>query len=250
MKTMLLSLIGSLIFITGTAQEITSGKVTYEEVAKMEIKLEGESSQFADMLPKEQKSQKLLYFTSDASLYKLNDEKQEDETVSAEAEGAMVMVKMIQPDNKFFADLIDKKTIEQRDFMSRIFLVENTIDASGWKITGNQKSILGYPCQEAVQIKDSSTTVAWFAPSIPVSAGPGKYLGLPGLVLAVDIDNGRRTINATSIELGVIGKDLIDKPKGGKKVSPEEYDQIVAEKRKEMEQQYGSGGGVVIKIQQ
>ncbi|MBE0647114.1 MAG: GLPGLI family protein [Bacteroidales bacterium] len=250
MKTMLLSLIGSLIFITGTAQQTTSGKVTYEETAKMEIKLEGESSQFADMLPKERKSQQVLYFTPDASLYKLNDGKQEDETVTTEAEGAMIMVKMIQPDNKFYADLINKKTIEQRDFMSRIFLVENTIDASGWKITGNQKTILGYPCQEAVQMKDSSTTVAWFAPSIPVSSGPGKYLGLPGLVLAVDIDNGRQTIIATSVETGPVGKDLLIKPKGGKKVSPEEYEKIVDEKRKEMEQQYGSGGGVVIKIEQ
>jgi len=250
MKTMFLTWIGSMIFILGAAQENTSGKIYYEEITKMEIKLEGESSQFADMLPKEQKSQQMLYFTPDASLYQLNNEKQEEETISTEAEGTMVMVKMIQPNNKFYADLINKKTVEQRDFMSRIFLVENTIDAAGWKITGNQKPILGYPCQEAVQAKDSSTIVAWFAPSIPVSAGPGKYLGLPGLVLAVDIDNGRRTIIATSVEPGAVGKDLIVKPKGGKRVSPEEYDQIVAEKRKEMEQQYGSSGGVVIKIQQ
>lgn len=250
MKTMLLSMIGSLIFITGTAQETTSGKVYYEETVKMEIKLEGESAQFADMLPKERKSQKVLFFTPEASLFQLNNEKQEDESVTTESEGAMVMVKMVQPDDKFYTDLDSKKTIEQRDFMSRIFLIENTIDASGWKITGNQKSILGYPCQEAVQTKDSSAIVAWFVPSIPVSSGPGKYLGLPGLVLSVDIDNGKRTIVATSVEPGSVDKDHLVKPKGGKKVSPKEYDRIVAEKRKEMEQQYGSGGGIVIKIEQ
>ncbi|MFC2102597.1 GLPGLI family protein [Bacteroidota bacterium] len=248
MKTMLLSLIGSLIFITGTAQETTSGKVTYEEITKMEIKLEGESSQFADMLPKERKAQQILYFSPEASLYQLNTDKQEDESIATETQGAMVMVKMVQPDNKYYVDLNSKKTIEQKDFMSRIFLIENTIDASGWKITGNQKTILGYPCQEAVQTKDSSTTVAWFASSIPVSAGPGKYAGLPGLILAVDIDNGRKTIMATTVEPVEIGKDVLVKPKGGKKVSPEQYDEIVAEKRKEMNEQYGSSGGVVIKI--
>jgi len=250
MKTMLLSLIGSLIFITGTAQENTSGKVTYEVTAKIEVNLEGESAQFANMLPKERKSQNILYFTPEACLYQLNNEKQEEESVTTEAEGATVMVKMIQPDDKFYADLTSNKTMEQRDFMSRIFLIENSIDASGWKITGNQKLILGYPCQEAVQVKDSTTAIAWFTSSIPVPAGPGNYLGLPGLVLAVDIDNGDRTIMATSFEPGAIGKDILVKPKGGKKVSPEEYDRIVAEKRKEMQEQYGGSGGIVIKIQQ
>lgn len=240
---------GSLIFITGTAQETTSGTVYYEETVKMEIKMEGESSQFANMIPKERKSQKVLYFTPEASLFQLNTGQQEEETVTSEEQGAMVMVKMVQPDDKFYADLSSKKTIEQRDFMSRIFLVEHSIDASGWKITGNQKTILGYPCQEAVQVKDSTPITAWFAPSIPVPSGPGKYLGLPGLVLSVDVKNGHQVIAATSIEPGPIGKDLIVKPKGGKKVSPEEYDQIVAEKRKEMEQQYGGSGGIVIKIQ-
>lgn len=245
-------MIGSLIFITGTAQESSSGKIYYEETSKLEIKLDGESSQFAGMLPKERKSRKILYFSPESSLYQLNNEQREEETVSTEAEGATVMVKMIQPDDKFYTDLESKKTIEQRDFMSRIFLIENSIDASGWKITGNQKTILGYPCQEAVQKKDSIVTVAWFAPSLPVTSGPGKYLGLPGIVLAVDVDHGKRTIIATAIEPGPVGKDLLAKPKGGKKVTPEEYDQIVEEKRKEMEQQYSGsgGGGVVIKITQ
>ncbi|NQV02002.1 MAG: GLPGLI family protein [Bacteroidia bacterium] len=249
MKTMLLSLIGSLIFITGTAQENTTGKVTYEETVKMEIKLEGESAQFANMLPKERKSQKVLFFTSDVSLYQLNNEKQEDESVTTETEGAMVMVKMVQPDDKFYADLNSKKTVEQRDFMSRTFLLENTIDASGWKITGNQKRILGYSCQEAVKEEDSTKIMVWFAPSIPVPAGPGKYLDLPGLVLSVDIDNGKRTIMATSVEMSPVDKNLLVKPKGGKKVSPKEFDRIVEEKRKEMQEQYGGSGGVMIKIQ-
>lgn len=251
MKTMLLSLIGSLIFITGATQTtVTSGKVIYDETIKMEIKLEGESAQFANMLPKERKTQKVLYFNSDASLYKLNDKKQEEETVSSEAEGAMVMVKLVQPDDKFYTDLKTSKTIEQRDFMSRIFLLENSVDASGWKITGNQKEILGFPCQEATQVKDSSTLAVWFTPSIPVPAGPDKYQGLPGLVLAVDIDNGRHTILASSVEEGLVGDDLITKPKGGKKVTPEQFENIREEKRKEMEQQYGGGGGIVIKIEQ
>jgi len=240
-----------MIFILGAAQtENPSGQVVYEEVAKLEIKLEGESSQFADMLPKERKSQNILYFTPEASLYQLYNQESGEESVTQEVDGAAVMVKMIQPDNKYYANLATKKSIEQRDFMSRIFLIENELKSEGWKMTGNQKTILGYSCQEAVKIEDSTRIVAWFTPAIPVSSGPGKYLDLPGLVLAVDIDDGQRTIMAKSIDLKSISKGQMEKPKKGKKVSPEEYAEIVEEKTKEMQEQYGGSGGVVINIRQ
>ena len=239
-----------MIFILGAAQtEITSGVVNYSETVKMNIKLEGESSQFAAMLPKERTSQKILYFSPDASLYQLNTEKQEDETISQDIGGASIMVKMVQPDNKFYADLKGKKTIKQRDFMTRIFLIEQEMKSEGWKLTGNQKSILDYPCQEAVKMEDTTKIIAWFTPAIPVASGPGKYIDLPGLVLAVDVNNGERMITATSVDLEPVDKAILKKPKKGKKVSQNEFDKIVEEKNKEMEEQYGSsGGGVVIKI--
>lgn len=248
---MFLTTCGTLIWILGVAQnEKNSGQVVYEETVKMEIKLEGENAQFADMMPKERKSEKVLYFTPEASLYQLNNQKKEDETVTQEVDGGAVMVKMVQPDDKFYVDLENEKTIEQRDFMSRIFLIEKDLGSEGWKITGNQKTFLGYPCQEAIKEKDSSIILAWFTPAIPVSTGPGRYTGLPGLVLSVDIDHGKRTIAAASLEIKPVEGSLIQKPKGGKKVSPEEFDRIVAEKQKEMQEQYGGSGGVVIRIQQ
>lgn len=239
-----------MIFITGTSQDNTSGQVIYQEVRKLEIKLEGESAQFADMMPKERKSQKILYFTTDASLYTSIEEKREEESFSSETEGAMVQVKMVQPDDRFYADLKARRSVEQRDFMSRLFLIEKELKPAGWKLSGNQKTLLGYPCQEATRTDGENQITAWFTPSIPVPAGPGEYLDLPGLVLAVDINNGKRTIHATSVELKPVGGELLVKPKGGKKVSEEEFRTVVEEKNKEMEQQYGGGGGIVIKIQQ
>ena len=44
---------------------IASGKITYEEKAKIEIKLEGDAAQFADQMPKEQVSSKVLFFNAD-----------------------------------------------------------------------------------------------------------------------------------------------------------------------------------------
>jgi GLPGLI family protein len=224
------------------AKAIKSGKVVYEETAKLEIHLEGEAAELAASLPKERKSLKSLVFNENASLY--TNQKQEEAAADqmAESGGMMVMVKMQEPDNKMYTDFAAKKQIEQREFMTRMFLIEKELGVSDWKLTGNEKTILDYPCQEATRnINDSTTVVAWFAPSIPIPSGPGEFLNLPGLVLAVDIDNGRRTLVAKSIESMEVDNKMLAKPKEGKKTTDAEFKKIVEEKMKEMG---GSGHAV------
>lgn len=230
------------------AQENTSGKIEYEQVIKLEIKLEGDASQFAHMLPKERKSNKILYFNSEASLFE-NIKKEEDETMSMHSGGANVMIKMEEPENKVYTDLTEKKQIEQREFMTRTFLIEGEV-AQQWKLTGNQKMILDYPCQEAIIEKDSISMAAWFTPVIPVSAGPENYGGLPGLILAMESSDGKNKTIATLVDLTPVEKDILVKPKKGKKVSREEYEKVVEEKMKEMGAENGGGHQMMIRIHQ
>ena len=248
MKRIILSIVclvamGGL-FSQASAQE---GKVVYEEVMKLDIQIEGDGAQFADMLPKERKSSKVLLFNSDVSLYENNKDKESAEDIAMEHGGAMVMMKMAEPNNKFYINFDKQKTIEKKEFMTRNFLIEGTVEASGWKLTGEQKNLLEYPCQKAVKTDDEGKeTIAWFTASIPVSAGPGSFIGLPGLVLAVEMNDGEHTIMAQSVEMMDIAKDKLAKPKGGKKVNQEEFDIIVAEKMKEMGAQEGEAGGTFI----
>ena len=125
-----------------------TGTVVYEQVVKLEIKLEGESAQFADKLPKERKSQKVLLFNAESSLFE-NKPMEEDQTMHSES-GGTVMIRMVEPDNKVFTNLTENKQIEKREFMTREFLIETALNPSEWKLTGNQKIIMNYPCQEAV----------------------------------------------------------------------------------------------------
>jgi len=235
------TLLFTLSFIQSSfAQENTSGTVIYEQVTKLEIKLEGEAAQFADMMPKERRSSKILYFNQEATLYE-NHKDSEDKAMSMSSGHANVMIKMQEPENKVFTDIENKKQIEQREFMTRTFLIEGEISHT-WKMTGKQKMILDFPCQEAVFEKDSLSYSAWFTPAIPVSAGPENYGGLPGLILAVESVDGKKSTLATSVEFSSIGKDLLSKPKKGKKVSRQEFDNIVEEKMKEMGAENGNGG--------
>lgn len=91
--------------------------------------------------------------------------------------------------------------------------------------------------------KDEQSVSAWFTPAIPVPAGPGHYGNLPGLVLALDVNEGERVITARSVESMELSADQLKKPRKGKKVSAEEYEAIVAEKMEEMGNDPGAAPG-------
>ncbi len=227
---------------------LESGTVHYEQVVKLDIKLDGDAAQFAHALPKERKSEKILFFSKESALYENFKKAEADENMGSESGG--VMIKMMVPDNKMFTDLKNKKQIEQREFMTRMFLIEHKTGNSKWKLTGNQKEILNYSCQEATREDDGRIIKAWFCPAIPISVGPESYCDLPGLILEVDIDNGQNVITAKSIDTKPADKEMFVKPKKGKKVTDEEFQKIVDEKMKEMGQESGEGGHqIMIKIQ-
>jgi len=123
--------------ICSLAQENKTGKVVYEQVVKLEIKLEGDAAQFADMLPKEWKTNKVLYFNPEESLFE-NGKSDAPDPVQMQHGGANVMIRMEEPDNKVYTALSDAKQIEQREFMSRVFLIERNTE-NQWKLTGKQK---------------------------------------------------------------------------------------------------------------
>lgn len=55
-----------------------------------------------------------------------------------------------------------------------------------WKLTDNKAELLGYEVQKAVAYYGGRHWEAWFAPQIPISDGPYKFHGLPGLILKIN----------------------------------------------------------------
>jgi GLPGLI family protein len=248
MKKIILTLSAVAVVCFATAQ--TTGKIAYDEKVKLQIKLEGNGSEdMMNSLPKERTLQKELYFTRDASFYQIDKTRKKSQDIDqASEEGAHVMIKMNEPDDKVYCDLKNNKKIEQRDFMSRMFLIESDLKKMEWKLTGNQKMILDYPCQEAVLKDTAKKVVAWFTSAIPVSTGPNGYANLPGLILSADIDSGKVVITATTIDLKDFDTKIMVKPSEGKKVTKEQFEKIREEKRKEMQEENGGNGNVIIKV--
>ena len=59
-----------------------------------------------------------------------------------------------------------------------------------WKISQEKTNIAGYACQRATTEFAGRVFEAWFTREVPISEGPYKFYGLPGLIVKVhDSDN-------------------------------------------------------------
>jgi GLPGLI family protein len=241
----LFSCLAALAISFAGAAQTTSGTVHYKETISFEMpKLEGEAAQFAAMMPKEQKLEHVLYFNPEATMFQPVAKKESD-APPEKTQG--IVIKMDAPQEKFYTNVKDGQSIAQREFFGRKFLVTGAPQKQSWKMTGKQKTILNYPCQEAIQYREKDTIIAWFTTAIPVSSGPRDLCGLPGLILATQ--TGRHSnIVATSID-PTVPVGAIVAPKGGKKVTNAQYNEIVEAKMAEMGAGTGPGGErVMIKV--
>lgn len=62
-------------------------------------------------------------------------------------------------------------------------IYSDTLRPFTWEITPLEKKIDTLTCFKAITVYRGRAFVAWFAPSIPISEGPWKFFGLPGLII-------------------------------------------------------------------
>jgi len=89
-------------------------------------------------------------------------------------------------------------------FLNNTYNVTDSLNIINWQIQSTRKKIGEFACQLASGIFRGRTYNAWFTASIPISVGPWKLSGLPGLILeAYDNTNSVRFefVNFIKIDL-------------------------------------------------
>lgn len=241
--------------------QMKEGKVTYERVSKMtaRININGVENE----MPQTRKDNFELNFTPTQTLWKAGENPDDDIQQNAgDGGGGFQMHMVIAGGNDvLYTNLETSKKTERHEFMDKTFIVDDSIKALKWKMTGETKVILGHPCMKATatnisqrtsmtmndgkmerkEISDTSSITAWFASDIPVSAGPAEYQGqLPGLILQMEVANGRQTYMATAIsEKADVAS--IKEPTGKKHYTPAEFKKEVNKMMEEMQQNMGGG---------
>lgn len=69
-----------------------------------------------------------------------------------------------------------------------------------WTLAEGQDTVLSHVCSKAMVHYAGRDYVAWYVPDIPISAGPWKLYGLPGLILKAEDSEGCFRFEAIAIE--------------------------------------------------
>ena len=238
MKTFLLILF-SLLSINFFAQK--SGTIVYKESIKLEIDMPEGNEELLKNIPTSQSFDKVLIFNENESIYE-NKGLPQDIDVSHEEDGSEMNIVIKSPESKVYLNTKDDTYINSQEFFGRHFLITDKIKKLEWKVLGEQKKVLDYVCIKAEAKGDDGPIVAWFAPQLAVKNGPNGFVGLPGMILALEQDGGNRTTIASSIDLKAVDPVTLVKPTKGKVVTRDEFNKMKDEKMKEMGAVQGKGG--------
>ncbi|MBN7815099.1 GLPGLI family protein [Algoriphagus pacificus] len=129
-------------------------------------------------------------------------------------------------------NLNDQTYLKYMDQMGKTFIVTDSLNAPKWRVMNEIRDILGHMCMKAVtedKIRGQKIT-AWFASDIPVPTGPEEQFGLPGLILAYDVNDGMLIVEAEKITFGE-PEEIISLPKKmkGREVSGAKYQELIQE---------------------
>jgi GLPGLI family protein len=271
----------ALVITKVNAQEF-QGIATYKTMRNIDIKIDSSKmntemqAKMMEVMKKQFQKTYTLNFNKEASIYK------EDVSLDKPQTGMGGDFQVVMVGNGGGMDVLYKNTItnqysDQKDTMGKIFLVKDTIETIEWNLESETKYIGEYQCYKATYTKEvevsnmsfnsnneandndkdeepemeERTVTAWYTPQIPVSNGPAKYQGLPGLIL--EVHDGKLTIICSKIVLNPDDKLEIKEPEKGKEVSEKEYDDIMEKKTKEMMERFAprkgrSGEAIEIRI--
>ena len=83
---------------------------------------------------------------------------------------------------------------------SQDYCYVDSLHTQTWTMGDSTREVLGYTCQQATADFRGRRWTAWFATDIPVSDGPWKLGGLPGLILEAYDEGQQHVFTAVGLE--------------------------------------------------
>lgn len=231
-----------------TSAQNFQGKIHYSSKSKVHVLID--TGNFPEKMQEKFKAgyeassrkQHVLTFNNDHSLFT---EKKEvninpSRGMRSNPKGPALMINF--PGN-YYKNLATKKYVNQKDFLGKQFIIRNTLKTINWQKENEVKTIGKYTCFKAtakISKENGETTkvVAWYTVDIPVQEGPGKYWGLPGLILEVQTEDV--VFICTKIELDKKDDIVIKKPKKGKKISNVKFEKLFVSTLKDIKERHAN----------
>ena len=236
------------------------GRILYERTMQLQIRMSGMDDGPERHIPQSRTDKMEVIFGKNQSLRKPVIE-EAPEPSNFEGGGIVIRTFGGGAEDISYFNYDEKRMVDQREFGGKKYLIIDSIRPLQWKMTGETKTILGFPCQSAkaqrismrmsatmengevkrTEVPDTANIVAWFTSAIAVPTGPEYQGQLPGAILEINVNDGRTVYKAVEISPKA---DLasIREPKSGKKVTAKEFSD---EQQKMMQEMQRNNGGRV-----
>ncbi|MDI3526629.1 MAG: hypothetical protein PWR03_812 [Tenuifilum sp.] len=221
MRNRVFAFVGSVLFISNIAISQTerfSGSVVYESVwtttypiqAKGRLCFKGEMSSFMAISD----------FTDKSDADGENEFSNENFKMIETSPGNFTIIKKIDPNTLKesksvpFNIIMDKnkgriyqlvnetRFANEKNLHQPYFYLSEDLGKISWKIESETKKIGRFRCQKASCSFRGREYTVWFTPEIPISYGPWKLNGLPGLILEATDSKNEIEFTATEIIIG------------------------------------------------
>ncbi|WP_281988388.1 GLPGLI family protein [Aquimarina aggregata] len=123
------------------------------------------------------------------------------------------IMKSSLPYDYYYTDIESNTLVFREAIVGKLFVVQDVIEPINWSLHAENKMIDKYNCQKATATYRGREYTVWFTSEIPISHGPWKLRGLPGLILEMTEETGKYEFHVSKINLKPDNKDIKDKLK-------------------------------------
>ncbi len=245
--------------------QMKEGRITYERIVQNNFRVQGMDPEVANRIPRTRTDHFELMFGNNQSLWKILPDANAEANSFGEGNRMTMRFGGMGADDEVYYNFETGKRIDKRELSGKNYLVDDSIRKLSWKISDETKTISGYTARKATtqrigtrsvmsmengemkrqDVADTTIILAWFTAQIPVPAGPEFQGQLPGLIIELDMNNGRTVYKATEISAKV-STDKIKEPKGGKRITNADFAKEREKLMEEMRRNMPSGSNVRI----
>jgi GLPGLI family protein len=126
-----------------------------------------------------------------------------------------------------FKNYAENVYLQDISLLGKSFLIKDSIPVYDWAIQPEEIKVGELICKKAVATVNGEEITVWYTEEIPISAGPGKLGGLPGLILKAKTAN--KDYEAVEL-LDTKESATLNQPQGKDVVTFKEYEKIRSEK--------------------
>lgn len=182
---------------------------------------ENNQSVYIDFLSRKQTQADIVQFTDEEKIYLNIDE------------NSTIISASTSTNDRYFFKKINEISYFQT-YLGTPFLIEDNTFEFNWALLNEKKKIGNWLAYKALVNFRGREWIIWYTPDIPISFGPWKFEGLPGLIIEAQEANGDFWFKLKSVESISDLKLPLLTTMDGKKVTLRKYLEMEAESKQNM----------------